>query len=173
MGTSPIDEPPRWVPSGNPINLGGFLRVAPPIPLNKEGFSEGGVTFTDPQRSWDSCDKGVRRLGIPRLGTWRKQKQGLYEKVMWPPMALRIGLLRSSALQSDGHIKPVTLRCRTPGETNPKGHWGPNYLLRKTLLFSSLNGGAYVPVSACHPDLLISCVLYGVCLAVFGGLLVS
>ncbi len=50
---------------------------------------------------------------------------------MWPPMALRIGLLTSSALQNDGRIKPVILRCRTPQETNPKGHWGPNYFLRK------------------------------------------
>ncbi len=45
-------------------------------------------------------------------------------------MALRIGLLRSSALQNDGHIKPVILQCRTPQETNPKGHWGPNYFLQ-------------------------------------------
>ena len=50
--------------------------------------------------------KGVRNLGIPRLGTWRKQKQGLYEKVMWPPMALRIGLLRSSALKMTGVSSP-------------------------------------------------------------------
>ena len=47
-------------------------------------------------------------------------------KVMWPPMDLRIGLLRSSALQNDGRIKPVILQCRTPGKTNPEGHWGPN-----------------------------------------------
>jgi hypothetical protein len=39
---------------------------------------------------------------MPRLGTWREQKQGLYEKIMWPPMAFRIGLVRSSALQNDG-----------------------------------------------------------------------
>ena len=64
----------------------------------------------------------IVRLGIPRLGTWRKQKQGFYEKVIWPPMALRIGLLRSSALQNDGRIKPVILQCRTPQGTNPKGH---------------------------------------------------
>ena len=40
-------------------------------------------------------------------------------------MALRIGLLRSSAQQNDGRIKPVILQCRTPQETNPKGPWGP------------------------------------------------
>ena len=48
-------------------------------------------------------------------------------------MALRIGLLRSSALQNDGHIKPVILQCRTPRGTNLKGHWVPNYFLRKSL----------------------------------------
>ena len=67
----------------------------------------------------------IVRLGIPRLGTWRKQKQGLYKKVMWPPMALRIGLLRSSALQNAGHIRPVILQCRTPRETDSKARWGP------------------------------------------------
>ena len=41
-------------------------------------------------------------------------------------MALRIGLLKSSALQNDGRIKPVILQCRTPQETNPKGQSGPN-----------------------------------------------
>ena len=58
------------------------------------------------------------------------------QKVIWPPMALRIGLLRSSALQNDGLDVPVILQCRTPQETNPKGHWGPNYFLRN----SPLNG---------------------------------
>ena len=73
----------------------------------------------------------IVRLGTPRLGTWRKQTQGFYEKVIWPPMALRIGLLRSSALQNDGQDAPVILRCRTLQETNPKGHWGPNYFFIK------------------------------------------
>ena len=66
-------------------------------------------------------------------------------------MALRIGLLRSSALQNDGLDVPVSLQCRTPQETNPKGHWGPNCFLIKIVFFSSLvvlvcigslNGGA-------------------------------
>ena len=35
---------------------------------------------------------------------------------MWPPMALRIALLRSAALQNDGHITPVRLQCRAPQE---------------------------------------------------------
>ncbi len=30
--------------------------------------------------------------------------------MIWPPMALKIGLLKSSALQNDGHIKPELLR---------------------------------------------------------------
>jgi hypothetical protein len=51
-------------------------------------------------------------------------------------MALRIGLLRSSALQNDGLDVPLILQCRTPQETNPKGHWGPNYFLRN----SPING---------------------------------
>ena len=77
----------------------------------------------------------IVRLGIPRLGTWRKQKQGFYQKVIWPPMALRVGLPGSSALQNDGHIKPVILQCRTPRETNPNGHWGPNYFLINSFFF--------------------------------------
>ena len=76
----------------------------------------------------------IVRLGIPRLGTWRKQTQGFYEKVIWPPMALRIGLLRSSALQNDGLDVPVILQFRTPRETNPKGHWGPKYFLGKSIM---------------------------------------
>ena len=68
----------------------------------------------------------IVRLGVPRLCTWRKQKQGFEEKTIWPPMALRLGLLRSSALQNDGRIEPVMLQRRSPQETKPKGHWGPN-----------------------------------------------
>ena len=52
-------------------------------------------------------------------------------------MALRIGLPGSSAMQNDGHIKPVMLQCRTPRDTNPKGHWGAKLLLEKTSSFSS------------------------------------
>ena len=58
---------------------------------------------------------------------------GEFLKSIWPPMALRIGLLRSSALQNDGRITPVILQCRTPQETNPKGHWGPIYFFIKSL----------------------------------------
>jgi hypothetical protein len=58
------------------------------------------------------ANKGVRRQGIiPRLGTWRKQQQGLYGKVMWPPMALRIGLLRSSALSSGAGEQTPRFAC--------------------------------------------------------------
>ena len=72
-------------------------------------------------------------MGITRLGKWRKQEQGLYQKAIGPPLAIRIGLLWSSALQTDGRIKPMILQCRTPQETNPKGHWGPNYFFIKSL----------------------------------------
>ncbi len=53
------------------------------------------------------------------------------KKQCGPQMALRIGLLRASALQNDGRVKPVILQRRTPQETNPKGHWGPNLLFHK------------------------------------------
>ena len=39
-------------------------------------------------------------------------------------MALRIGLLKSSALQNNGLDAPVILQCRTPQEINPKGAIG-------------------------------------------------
>jgi hypothetical protein len=48
-------------------------------------------------------------------------------------MGLRIGVPGSSALQNDGLDVPVILQCRTPRETNPKGHWGPKYCLGKAL----------------------------------------
>ena len=48
-------------------------------------------------------------------------------------MALRNGLLRSSALQTDGLDKPVMLQCRTPQGTNPKGHWGTTCVFIKSL----------------------------------------
>jgi hypothetical protein len=51
-------------------------------------------------------------------------------------MALRNGLLRSSALQTDGFDAPVILQCRTLQVTNPKGHWWPNPFY-KTIVFAS------------------------------------
>jgi hypothetical protein len=39
----------------------------------------------------------IVRLGVPRLGTRRKQKQQYDEKTICPRMAFRTGLLRSSA----------------------------------------------------------------------------
>ena len=62
------------------------------------------------------------------------QKQGFYKKIIRPPMALRIGLPGSSALQNDGLDVPIILQCRTPRETNPKGHWVTNYFCIKSLL---------------------------------------
>jgi hypothetical protein len=29
-------------------------------------------------------------------------------------------------------MKPAILQCRTPQETNPEGHWRPNYFLRNS-----------------------------------------
>ena len=52
-------------------------------------------------------------------------------------MALRIGLLGSSALQNDGLDAPDILQCRTPQETNPKGHWGAKLLFDQILVFVS------------------------------------
>jgi hypothetical protein len=71
------------------------------------------------------------------LGTWRKQEQGFYEKVIWPPMALRIRRLKRSALQNGGLDVPVLLQCRTLQETNPKGHWGSKLLFHKIRVFAS------------------------------------
>ena len=42
-------------------------------------------------------------------------------------MALRIGLLRSSALQNDALDVAVMLQGRTPQEANPKGQWVSDY----------------------------------------------
>ncbi len=52
-------------------------------------------------------------------------------------MALRIGLLTTSALQNDGLDVPVILQCRTPQETDPKGQWGANLIFDKILVFVS------------------------------------
>ena len=60
-------------------------------------------------------------------------------------MAFRIGLLKSSALQNDGLDGPVMLQCPTPQETNPKGHWGPNYFLRN----SPFNGDVDLLAAPC------------------------
>ena len=46
-------------------------------------------------------------------------------------MALRIGLLGSSALQNEGQDMPVILQSRTPQVTNPKSHWVPNCILKE------------------------------------------
>jgi hypothetical protein len=50
-------------------------------------------------------------------------------------MAFRIGHLWSSAVQNDEQITLVILYCRTPQETNPKGHWEPNYFLIQYLFW--------------------------------------
>jgi hypothetical protein len=50
-------------------------------------------------------------------------------------MAIRIGLLRSSALQNDGLDVPIILQCRAPRETNPNGHWGSDRFLIKLLFW--------------------------------------
>jgi hypothetical protein len=78
-------------------------------------------------------------LGIPepRLGTWRSQKQGCYEQVVCPPLALRIGILKGSALPNDGLDAPVSSQCRTPQDTNHKGHWVPKCFVIQLLVLAS------------------------------------
>jgi hypothetical protein len=75
-------------------------------------------------------------------------------------MALRIGLLKSSALQNDGLDGPVILQFRTPQETNPKGHSGPNYFFCKILVSVCL----CVCVSVCACLFVSVCVCLCVCL---------
>ena len=77
------------------------VQRAPPLDYILEGLS----------LSFEQHNLEIVRLGIPRLGTWRKRKQGFYENVIWPPMALMIGLLGSSAPQNDGLDAPVILQC--------------------------------------------------------------
>ena len=89
------------------------------------------------QRSRGCTGLEIVRLGIPRLVTWRKQKQGCYEKVIWPPMALRIGLLRSSALQNDGLDAPVTLAVANSSGDQSLGPLGPKLLFHKICVFAS------------------------------------
>ncbi len=66
------------------------------------------------------------------------------QNVIWLPVAMRISLPGNSALQNDGHIKPVILQCRIPWETNPKCHWGPNYFSIKSLFFVPPSWSWYV-----------------------------
>jgi hypothetical protein len=67
-----------------------------------------------------------------------KNKNSL-TKLIWHPMAFRIGLPGSSRLQNYGHIKPVILQCRTLRETNDKIHWVP-------ILFLINFGFCFLPV---------------------------
>ena len=53
-----------------------------------------------------------RKTGYAKTGYVAGAKPGFYEKVIWPPMALRIGLPRNSALQNDGFDAPVILQRR-------------------------------------------------------------
>ena len=50
-------------------------------------------------------------------------------------MALRIGLNGFKVIWPQWLDVPVILQCRTPQETNPKGHWEPNYFLGKIIVF--------------------------------------
>ena len=68
-----------------------------------------------------------------KTGYMEEAKTRFYEKIFWLPMALRIGLLGRSAPQNDGLDAPVILQCRTPQETNPKGHRGPNLFFIRSL----------------------------------------
>ena len=96
-------------------------------------------------------------------------------------MALRIGLLRSSALQHEGLDAPVILQCRTPQETNPKGNCGPNcvfFLLVPILGIPSYTMSrvcvSFRPLNLLRRLLVVmlfvrttSCALRSVCLCVF------
>ena len=53
-------------------------------------------------------------------------------------MALRIGFPGGLALQNDGLDVPLIVQCRTPRETNPKGHRGPNHFFVKVLVFAKM-----------------------------------
>ena len=79
---------------------------------------------------FNNCVRHCRdhTIGYTKTGYMEEAKQGSYENGIWRPMALRIGLLESSALQNDGFGVPVILQCPTLQETNPKGHSGPNFI---------------------------------------------
>ena len=74
---------------------------------------------------WDPNLEIVRLVYQDWVHGGSKNKD-LMTKISLPQMALRIGPLKSSALQNDGLVAPVILQCRTPQENNPKGRWGPN-----------------------------------------------
>ena len=86
-------------------------------------------------RSMSTALRLLDKLWRPPKGQHHHWEAG-FSKSNVAPMALRIGLLRSLALQNDGHIKPVILQCPTPQETNPKGRWGPNHFFIIRLLCS-------------------------------------
>ncbi len=74
------------------------------------------------------CSSRDRKTGHTKTGYMEDAKTNmLCKKVGLPPIALRIGHLGSSALQNDGFGVHGFLQCRTPQETNPKGHWGHIY----------------------------------------------
>ncbi len=67
-------------------------------------------------------------------------------------MALRIGLLRRSALQNDGRIKPVILQCRNPQETV---HLGATLVFIHSLFMlpdDMVDGGAFLLDSCCEAE---------------------
>jgi len=70
----------------------------------------------------------------------------IFSKSNLAPIALRIGLPGSSALQNDGFDVPVILQCRTHRETNRKGLWGPNKII---VFASSLVMVCIGPLSKC------------------------
>ncbi len=63
---------------------------------------------------------GVVRCVKERLDTCCNAEQGFYEKTYWPPMALRTGLLRSSALQDDGLDAPCLLHTSDAADDLPR-----------------------------------------------------
>ena len=84
-------------------------------------------------------------------------KTGFSQKVIWPPMALKIGLPGSSALQNDGHLKPVILQCRTPRKPILRAIGGQIYFLIKSLFFSlpSVLTSPLWGVALCKPGIAV------------------
>ncbi len=56
----------------------------------------------------------------------------MYKEKILARMPRRVGLRESSALQHQTRIYSVIFEYQTPQETNPKGHWGPNYFFKKS-----------------------------------------
>ncbi len=98
------------------------------------------ICCTSAATAWPVSGCGGERAAThPRhtRTTREETKQGFYCEKIAPPVALRIGLLRSSAPQNNGHDVNVTLQLRIPRDTNFQSYWEPSYLLIKSCLLLS------------------------------------